>query len=194
MYADGFYESMIEEKKLKRRCIGKHDMRLFGIEQLLSFAPEASVFDIGCNRGRISDEFARNGAKLVHGCDYYQPGIWEARSWFKEWPQVKCKFETVDLTGGGDALRKAFQEEYLDRYDIVVMLATYHKLKRQMQPDALNKLMLHIGKRVGKYFGWRGYPDEAKELDNLLGPIGLTRVHYSEIAKSMEPAAIWERK
>src|SRR4051812_41353455 len=120
---------MIPETKLRRRCIGSHDMRLFGIEQLLSFAPGASVLDIGCNYGWVSQEFARHGAAVIHGCDIYEEGINSAQIMALQFPNTKFKFAVVDLVGGGDAMRKAFGDDYLNRYDIVVMLATYHKLK-----------------------------------------------------------------
>lgn len=176
-----------------RRVAGYHDMRLDGISDLVNRARFASILDIGCNRGLVGFEFANNGAGIVHGCDNYQPGIQTARELFCDLRSVKARFEVVDLTDGPDALQAAFGIDYLERYDIVLMLATYHKLKRIMSVDALNKLMRHFGKRTGKYFGWRGYAEEIPLLDAVLDDVGLKRIHTSEISESLGPAAIWAR-
>lgn len=182
-----------------RRVVGYHDLRMDGLTDLLLRARNASVFDIGCNRGLVGFEFANNGASLIHGCDNYADGIATARQLFCDLRNVKSKFEIVDLTEGSGALQRAFGEDYDERYDIVVMLATYHKLKRIMSGDALNKLMRHFAKRTGTFFGWRG-PDKVDEsreevllLDDILDDVGLKRIHYSEISQSIGPSAIWRR-
>ena len=184
---------MIAEHKLMRRVAGFHDLRLDGISDLVNRAKGASVFDIGCNRGLAGFELANNGATLVHGCDNYPEGVATARELFIDLRNVKSRFEVVDLNGGGEALKAAFGEDYPASYDIVLMLATYHKLKRQMDEGALNKLMLHFGKRTKSYFGWRGYAAEVTELDKLFETVGLQRIHYSEISQTIGPAAIWGR-
>lgn len=185
---------IIPDHKLMRRVAGYHDLRLDGISDLVNRSRGASVLDIGCNRGLVGFEFANNGASLVHGCDNYQVGIQTARELFADLRSVQSRFEVVDLLGGGNAISTAFGKSYSDRYDIVVMLATYHKLKRIMPVDDLNKLMMHLGKRTGKYFGWRGYATELKELDKLFSMVGLTRIQTSELSLSLGPAAIWCRK
>jgi SAM-dependent methyltransferase len=184
---------MIPEHKLHRRVVGHHDIRMDGISDLVLRAPGASVIDIGCNRGLVGFEFANNGAAVVHGCDNYEEGIATARQVFCDLRNVRSRFEVVDLTLGPDAMQAAFGESYLGQYDIVLMLATYHKLKRIMERDALNKLMLHFAKRTGTYFGWRGRVEEMAELDQVFGS-RLKRIHTSEISVSMESAAaIWRR-
>lgn len=185
--------AVTSEQKLMRRVKGYHDLRLDGIGDLVLRARGASVLDIGCNRGLVGFEFANNGAELVHGVDNYEQGIAFARELFCDLRNVKSRFETVDLTQGPDAVRTAFGADYPERYDIVMMLATYHKLTRVMPEDALNKLVAHFGKRTGKYFGWRGYKEELPALDTILGGVGLNRVHTSELAECLEPAAIWSR-
>ncbi len=187
---------MINEYKLQRRVAGHHDIRLDGITDLVMRSKGASVFDIGCNRGLVGFELANNGAELVHGCDNHKEGIATARGLFCDLRAVRSRFEVVDLTLGSDAVMSAFENDYQERYDIVVMLATYHKLKRIMSPYHLNKLMLHFAKRTGTYFAWRGYMDEIDALDALFAMDSrLKRVHTSHLSTQLEPAAaIWARR
>lgn len=188
---------IIPDHKLMRRVAGYHDLRLDGIGDLLSRARGATVLDIGCNRGLVGFEFANNMASLVHGCDNYEQGIATARELFADLRSVKSRFEVVDLTQGADAMHTAFGDEYQNRYDIVLMLATFHKLVRIMDKKPFDKLIAHFGKRTGTYFGWRGThpaePNEVPYLDAILGSVGLVRIHYSELSLSVGPAAIWYR-
>ena len=184
-----------DEWGMQRRVAGYHDIRMDGMTDLVMRAKDASVLDIGCNRGLVAFEFANNGARIVAGCDNYAEGIETARHIFADLRHISSQFEVVDLTKSG-AL-KVFREPV---YDIVVMLATYHKLKRIMKPDALSELMQDIGKRTLHYFGWRGTsdkPDENEEeidaLDHDLSGVGLQRIHTSYISRELAVAAIWGR-
>jgi len=179
---------------MARRVAGYHDIRMDGMLDLVVRARGASVLDIGCNRGLVGFEFANNGARLVHGCDIYEEGIVTARHLFADLRFVESRFEVVDLSEGFSAMR-VFGEA---RYDIVVMLATYHKLKRIMEPVALDLLMRDFAERTVKWFAWRATSDkpgeneaEMKALDRQLSP--LNRIHTSYISKTLGVAAIWER-
>lgn len=179
---------------LQRRVAGYHDIRLDGMLDLVIRARGASVLDIGCNRGMVAFEMANNGARLVHGCDNYVEGIATARQMFADLRNVESQFEVVDLSEGGSAMR-VFGEV---RYDIVLMLATLHKLKRIMEPTKLDGLMSVIAQRTNKWFGWRATSDkplendhEMKMLDRQLVP--LKRIHTSRISHTLGVAAIWER-
>ena len=168
-----------------------------GMTDLVCRAKGASVFDIGCNRGLVGFEFANNGAAVVHGCDNYEPGIRFARELFIDLRSVQAKFEVVDLTGGPDAVRAAFGEQ---TYDMVLCLATYHKLRRVMGAGALSTLMRHFGKRTLNYFAWRGTSgeqnesiEEMRQLDIDLKEAGLKRIHTSSISEQLGLCAIWKR-
>lgn len=184
------------EQGMQRRVAGYHDIRMDGMTDLVMRAKGAAVFDIGCNRGLVAFEFANNGASLVHGCDIYAPGIDTARHLFADMRHIKSRFEVVDLTQGPRALG-IFEQKY---YDIVLMLATYHKLKRVMPKDKLSELMRHFGNSTRKYFAWRATSDKPQEneqelevLDSELGEVGLQRVQTSYISESLGVAAIWGR-
>jgi 2-polyprenyl-3-methyl-5-hydroxy-6-metoxy-1,4-benzoquinol methylase len=114
------------EKKLMRRVAGHHDLRMDGMLDLVIRARGCSVMDIGCNRGLVGFEMANNGASVVHGCDNYDEGIETARQVFADLRNVEAQFECVDLSIGPQSL-KPFGWRH---YDIMLMLATYHKLKR----------------------------------------------------------------
>lgn len=182
------------KKPIERRVQGFHDLRLDGIGDLLHRARDATVFDIGCNRGLAGFEFAGNGAARVMGCDIDEPCIWVCREVFADLRSVPHRFEVVDLTGGPEAMRKAFGSRDGElEHDIVLMLATYHKLKRVMDAKPLSELIRWFGKKTKRYFGWRGYDEEIPLLDKDLGVAGLTRIHTSMIS-DIQPAAIWARK
>ncbi len=193
-----------------------------GLSDLLPRAREASVLDVGCNRGLVSFEFMHHGSPVIHGCDLFKEGIEAARDTFNKANEsremlaleysnrevgfdrqryadlrhIEGRFEVVDLTQGPSAL-KIFGRDY---YDIVVMLATYHKLKRVMKPAALSELMRFFGKSTKHYFAWRATSDKPQEneeemvaLDKDLGAAGLQRIQTSYISRTLGVAAIWGR-
>lgn len=186
---------MADPYRIERRVAGYHDIRMDGITDLVVRARGASVMDIGCNRGLVGFEMANNGATIVHGCDNYELGIRTANELFADLRSVQVQFEVVDLSKGVAAL-KPFGDRH---YDIIVMLATYHKLKRIMAAELLAELMRHLGQRTDRYFAWRGtstqYDENMKEMKNLdrdLGSVGLKRIHTSDIS-DLGTAAIWAR-
>jgi SAM-dependent methyltransferase len=185
------------EYKLQRRVAGYHDIRMDGMTDLVLRAKGCSVFDIGCNRGLVAFEMANNGASIVHGCDHFEPGVQTAREIFADLRAVQSHFAVLDLSEGANAVANEFGAT---QYDIVLCLATYHKLKRIMPADRLATLFIHFGKRTKRYFGWRGTSDkpdenqdEIKALDVLMLQAGLKRIHTSYISEVLGVAAIWAR-
>ena len=182
---------------VQRRVAGHHNVRLDGISDLVLRAKGAAVLDIGCNRGMVGYEFATNGAKLVHGCDLYQIGVQTAREVFADLRSVESRFEVVDLSTGPSSLQVFGGQQY----DIVLMLATYHKLKRVMPAERLTALIVQIGRLTKGYFGWRATSDkpdendlEVEALDRDLGSVGLVRIQTSYISNELGVAAIWGRR
>lgn len=192
-FSNGYLTFKDSGEKLMRRVQGFHDLRLDGIGDLLHRARGASVFDIGCNRGLAGFEFAYNGAERVFGCDIYSDGITAARHIFCDLRSVKHRFEVVDLTGGPPAVRKAFGKDIDLKFDITLILATYHKLDRIMEKPQLSELIRFFGVRTTKYFAWRGYKEEIPQLDKDMDACGMERIHTSFIS-DIQPAAIWKRK
>ncbi len=180
-----------DEKGLQRRVAGYHDIRLDGLTDIVLRARGASVLDLGCNRGLVGFEMANNGAVKVHGCDIDPGCIDVARGVFIDLRAVESRFEVVDLTK-----EIPFPDQ---RYDITLMIATYHKLKRVMAQEDLSKLVKNLGKRTDKFFVWRGpgadqeANDEMVQIDRDFFGAGLKRVHTSSLSLTLGLAAIWAR-
>lgn len=184
----------LDENKLMRRVAGYHNYRLDGMGDILTRCRGASVLDVGCSRGQVGYDFVINGATKLHGCDIDGEAIKVARSWFIDTRAIESRFEVFDLTKGSLSVFGS------TKYDIVLMLATYHKLKRVMKPEALSVLMKDIGGRTGKWFCWRGTSEKPSEnegeifnLDKNLGACGLKRIHTSYLSMQLGVAAIWGR-
>lgn len=139
-------------------------------------------------------ECAANGASLVHGCDFYEPGIVTAREIFADIRNCKHRFEVVDLNGGAAAIAAKFGKEY-GTYDHLLLLAVYHKLRRSMEAKALEALMLDLAGRTRGYITWRGYAEEVPILDKLFAAHNFRRTQYSDISQTLGgAAAIWRRE
>src|SRR5579863_6541871 len=162
-----------------RTVYGFHGDRLAGLRDLFQYARGMSVLDVAMNHGLVSLELARRGVSLVHGCDYHEPGVATARAIFAEFKTLS-RFEAVDLTGGPEALQAAFGADYLPRYDIVLFLGIYHKLKDQISDAEIEKLVRHLAVRTARYFVVRAASLALlDELAPMLSSAGLTKVHFS---------------
>jgi hypothetical protein len=182
-----------KKQLVNKRVAGFHNNRLDGVTDLLLRAKDASVLDIGMNRGMVSLEFAGNGASVCHGCDNYEAGVKTAKEVFSDIPEVNSRFEVVDLTKGPSALIEAFGSDYR-KYDIILFLALDHELQRIMPQEEINTLVEHLASRTKRYFTYRGRTGDVYEP--IMVKAGLTRVHYSEISEFHfgAPAIIWERR
>src|SRR5262245_50428504 len=124
------------DQGVQRCIINFSGFRLDGLGDLIPRTRGASVFDVGCNRGGVCHDFVLAGASVVHGCDngleedHKTPRIQTARRWFADIRSVESRFEFVDLAGGPGAIKKAFGTLYRAKYDFMLMLAVYHKLRR----------------------------------------------------------------
>lgn len=160
--------------------------RLDGIADLLTFAHGASILDIGCHRGLVGYEFAKHGAKLVHGCDINTEAIEAAAMIFYDVDGCESRFAVADLRKGSSAL----EPFGMAQYSIVLMLGVYHKLKREMEEDSLNDLVDNLAARTLKFFAWNGYPEEYDHIDGVMSRNGLACVHKSSLTQN---TAVWRR-
>lgn len=180
--------------RVQRRVGGEHDYRCDGLTDLLVHCQGMSVLDLGCNRGMICHEFACHGARLVHGCDYVDAeAVHIARRVFADIRQVQSRFEVVDLSKGPASL-DVFGDGL---YDIILLLGTYHKIRRQMPAELLTELIQHLGARTTRYFAWRGYAEEQALIERDFRAVQhrfkMELVHWSDFS-GMGPAAIWRKK
>ena len=191
------------DKGIQRRSIHYGGWRTDGLADILLRMQGASVLDLGCNRGRTTQDFVEHGAVIVHGCDIDADCMDVANKWFADDRSIEARFEVCDLTGGPRALKEAFGEHYRTEYDFVVMLAVYHKLRRVMELDALLFLIDHLLHHCGRFFVWRGSREEVVEMEPTILKRGFKRVHYSEICECadlpgektirQQPAAAWAK-
>jgi len=176
-----------------RTVYGFHGDRLAGLRDLFQYARGLSVLDIAMNHGLVSLELARRGVSLVHGCDYHEPGVLAARAIFDEF-RIPSRFEVVDLTGGPEALQAAFGADYLPRYDIVLFLGIYHKLKDQTSDAVIERLVRHLAARAARYFVVRASSSALlDELAPMLSDAGMSKVHFSALSRVVGPLEIWQR-
>jgi hypothetical protein len=175
-----------------RSILGFLQDRLCGLHELLRCAKGATVLDIGMNNGLVGFEFARHGAALVHGCDFHEPSVNAARAIFSE-VAIPSKFETVDLGGGPRALKTAFGRDYLLRYDVVLFLGIYNKLKDQTSDKALAELVQHLIGRTARFFVVRSLPQFLDEMRPLFVGTGLRRVYFSDLSSVVGPVEIWQQ-
>jgi 2-polyprenyl-3-methyl-5-hydroxy-6-metoxy-1,4-benzoquinol methylase len=174
--------------------IGYHEDRLSGLRDLLHHAKGATILDIGMKHGLIAFQFARYGAALVHGCDVDVAAVNTARAVFTELA-IPSRFEVLNLAEGPGALEAGFGNAYQLRYDIVLFLGVYHKLKDQASDAVIAELVRHLASRTGRYFAHRTANNALRaELNKLLTDSGLHCVGYSDLAPSVVgPAEVWRR-
>jgi hypothetical protein len=108
---NGYLKFKDVQAPLQRRVQGNHDLRLDGVSDILHRAHGASVFDIGCNRGLAGYEFAGNGAAGSWAATSTRTGSSPPATSSATSRAVKHRFEVVDLTGGAEAMRKAFGKD-----------------------------------------------------------------------------------
>lgn len=188
------------DKGIQRRIISHSGFRLDGLADLFPRCQGASIFDVGCNRGHVSHDLMYYGATTLHGCDSSKEAIRHANELFADYRHVSARFEVVDLTGGPHAIKAAFGQDYRKQYDFVLMLAVYHKLRRDMPTNDLLFLVDHLAHHTGRLFVWRGSENELAEFEPVLLQRNFARVHYSRLCEIKlpqftdpvpQPCAIW---
>lgn len=168
---------------------GDYHLRMGGMLDMLFYAQGASVLDVGCNRGLISYLFAQAGARLVHGCDYYEPAIEVCRQWFADLKEVQSQFEVCDLSQGPASLSKFGNGQY----DIILLSAVIHKIRRQMPVDLLRDLLRHFGNVSTKYIAARVVDEDRDLLEEAIASTHI-RVHWSILDEQLGQCLIWRRR
>jgi hypothetical protein len=148
---------------LQRRVAGYHDFRMDGMTDLVLRAQGKSSSTSAATAAwsaSNSPATAPNGAWLRQ-LRARHPG--RARSVRRSAQgRQPVRDRRPDRRRGG---AEAFGAK---KYDITLCLATYHKLKRIMEPAELSALMQHFGKATKGYFAWRGTSDKPDENEQEL--------------------------
>ena len=182
-----------KERLFNKRVAGLHNNRMDGMSDLLVRCRDKKILDIGCNRGMVSYDFASHGAKTVHGCDNYEPGILAATEVFADFPVVDSLFKVIDLSKGFDNLTQSFGNAF-GGYDIVLFLALDHELQRFMSQSEIDALVEGLANNCRSYFAYRGRTYD--HYEKIFNSCGFNRVHFSNLAayEFGAPAVIWEKQ
>ncbi len=114
--------------------------RLRGLEFVLAKCAGCDVLDIGSNEGLVSYEFARNGARLIHGFERDERMVGFAQRLFRDVP-IEGRFVAADLAISGKEFAEKYGQLLLAQYDVVLFLGVYHHLRRQGPMENLHSLI-----------------------------------------------------
>jgi len=148
----------------KRR--GDIRMRIAGLEILFQAAKDSTVLDLGCFDGLIAYEFARSGAKIVHGLDNDAFHLDTAKRIFSQ-VDLPSMFVHADLRKP-DAVRRALGDHAHSKYDIVLFLGVYQHIYRSMSMQRRKVLIDGIVDRAGSFLAIRMPQDVWTETGHLL--------------------------
>jgi 2-polyprenyl-3-methyl-5-hydroxy-6-metoxy-1,4-benzoquinol methylase len=173
----------------KRR--GDITMRLAGLEPLLEAAKGATLLDLGCFDGLIAYEFARSGARLVHGIDNDARHLETAERIFAQ-VDIPSRFAHADLRKSG-AIARALGGDGVARYDIVLFLGVFQHIFRQMSEPRRQELVADITRRTGSLLAVRIPDDQWHEFDRLLTDADLKLVRQVPQAGHVGELRIYRR-
>ena len=114
----------------KRSYSGNIFDRLRGLEFILAKCSGCDVLDIGSNEGLVSYEFARNGARLIHGLESDEQMAGFSERLFRDVP-IEGRFIVANLAISGNEFEARYGQLLQRQYDVVLFLGVYHHLKRQ---------------------------------------------------------------
>lgn len=149
------FGSILRGKTLGRKNFqGDLFDRFSGLDALFVEAPGRSVLDVGMSEGHIAYEFARRGARLVHGIEKHRDKVSFARRLFRDVP-VEHAFWCADLvrTSLGELSRQT--RGLRPRYDIVLFLGVYHHLRKRMSRKSLDATVDALLDRTETWFAVR---------------------------------------
>jgi SAM-dependent methyltransferase len=150
----------------KRR--GDIRMRIAGLESLLQAAKDATVLDLGCFDGLIAYDFARSGARLIHGLDNDALHLDTAGRIFSQ-VDMPSVFVHADLRKP-NAIGHALGDLACSKYDIVLFLGVFQHIYRSMSMRQRQDLVDSILDRAGSFLAIRTPQDVWPELERLLPP------------------------
>ncbi len=135
----------------KKNFAGNIFDRMRGLDFILAKCSGCNVLDIGSNEGLISYEFARNGARLIHGFERDGQMVSFAERLFRDVP-IESRFIAANLAISGDEFEKQYQAVLLQQYDVVLFLGVYHHLKKQMPIEHLHNLVEVLLDKTKRWF------------------------------------------
>ena len=183
----------------RSRTIGRKNFagdifsRFEGLEPLFEAARGASVLDVGSNEGLISYEFARHGARLVHGFERDRDRVQFSLRLFRD-VAIDSHFEVANLAvTGHDFAKGARGQVLLPSYDIVLYLGMYHHLHKQAGKEVADDLVRFLVERAGSWFGTRSPEVELYEPLILEGGFELVGRTEGRSEEEAGPARVYRR-
>ncbi len=164
--------------------------RMAGLEPLNKLVAGKSILDIGSHRGIIDYELAKFGARTIHGFDLYAKGIEVSEELFAD-VETDAAFRVADISVGAKAFREEFKDLLLPQYDIVLMLAVFQHLRRQMSGPDLKELMTYLTGICGSYFVLRA--PNFHQIDGFILEQGFEVIYYHNVDRDLAPVVIYER-
>ena len=169
------YMSMLYKKE--NRASYPSVFRFSGLEYLLEKAKGLTILDVGMQDGLVDYEFARHGAKLIHGIDNRLDSIGFCRRLFRQTP-CESKFIYADLIKRIPAI---------GTYDIVLFLNIYFWLKKKMSQKDLDILVRAFLRKAKRWFVVRG------GLSDEVGSIVCSEGFAERFRKADSRTCIYER-
>lgn len=148
--------------------------RFDGLDFVLPKCKDCKVLDFGSSQGLVSYEFARAGAKLIHGFEINIVDVLFSRKLFKYVP-AKSKFINADLSLSGKKFKKKYSHILHRKYDIVLFLGIYHVLANQMPEKELHSLVKALMSLTDNYFVVR--TDMLPDFESIILEGGFEEVH-----------------
>jgi SAM-dependent methyltransferase len=174
-----------------KRFSGSSFDRLAGLDPLLEAARGVSVLDIGSCDGLVSYEFARRGARLVHGFERDPSDVHFARRLFRDVP-VEWSFTEADLAVTGREIERRHGSGLLERYDVVLFLGVYHHFARQMGRAELDGLVEFLLGRTARFFAVR--TPRLDDLDPQVLAAGFEQRSEHPAHGRVGPLRVYERQ
>lgn len=165
--------------------------RLTGLEYVLEKCRGKTVLDVGSCDGLVGYEFARNGARLVHGIDVDRAGINFSRRLFRYVP-VASLFARVDVSRSENLPIGDKAKGFLCKYDIVLFLGMYHHLRRQADKKDLERIVTRLLQAAETYFVVR--TDLMPEVDDIVTGNGFGLVHGVDGGREIGKLNVYKRR
>ncbi|HAV77201.1 MAG TPA: hypothetical protein DCX53_07595 [Anaerolineae bacterium] len=164
--------------------------RIDGLEFLLNNCKGASILDVGCAEGLISYEFAKNGAKLIHGFEIDRRRVEFAKLLFQEVP-IEHNFVAANIAVDFNKFQKQHSHFLLDKYDIVLYLGVYHHLIKQNSVEVVQGFISAMLSRTINYFAVR--TNKLLEFEYLILSNGFELVFEKPAAATVGQLKIYKR-
>lgn len=189
--SDDFYDNLKNSagEQLKLTSGSAYD-RLTGLEAVYPFVEGRSVLDMGSYMGLICYEMGKHKPSLIHGFDIYERGVEFSRELFADIP-IESRFERADFTKGAEVFETEFKGALLPQYDVVLFLAVYQHLRRQMSLKDIEAFMHYLISKTKEVLVLR--TPLYHEIDQMIIRSGFSMVSFNDLSPEAAPVLVFVR-